>query len=144
MLQHLRDLTASLRDVKNYVNEVFTRTYNIEQKIGQEEEEGEPRPHRTSPASRTTCRGIILTLTPRHKLMVHLQRRNTERGAADKVGPAVAAGRAAAPELPADDRLPKLPVDDNIHRDHCHPERGDHRLRVHEVSSPAFLEVPSP
>lgn len=34
MIQSLRDLTASLRDQKNYVNEIFTRTYNIEQKMG--------------------------------------------------------------------------------------------------------------
>jgi mannose-binding lectin 1 len=34
VLQTLRDLTASLRDMKNYVNEIFTRTYNMEQKLG--------------------------------------------------------------------------------------------------------------
>src|SRR4051812_38157686 len=34
VLQSLRDLTASIRDMKNYVNEIFTRTYNIEQKMG--------------------------------------------------------------------------------------------------------------
>ncbi|CAJ0962931.1 unnamed protein product, partial [Mesorhabditis belari] len=34
VIQTLRDLTASLRDMKNYVNEIFTKTYNIEQKIG--------------------------------------------------------------------------------------------------------------
>lgn len=33
MIQSLRDLTASLRDMKNYVNEIFTRSYNIEQKL---------------------------------------------------------------------------------------------------------------
>ena len=27
-------MTASLRDMKNYVNEIFTRTYNLEQKLG--------------------------------------------------------------------------------------------------------------
>ncbi|KAK0422480.1 hypothetical protein QR680_007598 [Steinernema hermaphroditum] len=35
MLQNLRDLTSSLRDMKNYVNEIFTRSYNIEQKLNQ-------------------------------------------------------------------------------------------------------------
>ncbi|TKR95182.1 hypothetical protein L596_009384 [Steinernema carpocapsae] len=35
MLQSLRDLTASIRDMKNYVNEIFTRSYNIEQKLNQ-------------------------------------------------------------------------------------------------------------
>uniref|UniRef100_A0A1I7ZA56 L-type lectin-like domain-containing protein n=1 Tax=Steinernema glaseri TaxID=37863 RepID=A0A1I7ZA56_9BILA len=35
MLQSLRDLTSSLRDMKNYVNEIFTRSYNIEQKLTQ-------------------------------------------------------------------------------------------------------------
>ncbi|CAJ0562863.1 unnamed protein product, partial [Mesorhabditis spiculigera] len=34
VIQTLRDLTASLRDMKNYVNEIFTKTYNIEQKMG--------------------------------------------------------------------------------------------------------------
>lgn len=29
----MRDLTSVLRDQKNYVNEIFTRTYNIEQKL---------------------------------------------------------------------------------------------------------------
>ncbi|VDN36517.1 unnamed protein product [Gongylonema pulchrum] len=33
-LQALRDLTANIRDMKSYVNEIFTRTYNMEQKIG--------------------------------------------------------------------------------------------------------------
>lgn len=33
-MQTLRDLTTSLRDMKNYVNEIFTRTYNMEQKLG--------------------------------------------------------------------------------------------------------------
>ncbi|KAH7728699.1 Ile-1 protein [Aphelenchoides avenae] len=34
VMQTLRDLTTSLRDMKNYVNEIFTRTYNMEQKLG--------------------------------------------------------------------------------------------------------------
>ncbi|VDM96758.1 unnamed protein product [Thelazia callipaeda] len=33
-LQSLRDLTANIRDMKSYVNEIFTRTYNLEQKMG--------------------------------------------------------------------------------------------------------------
>ncbi|VBB27474.1 unnamed protein product [Acanthocheilonema viteae] len=33
-LQSLRDLTSSVRDMKSYVNEIFTRTYNLEQKMG--------------------------------------------------------------------------------------------------------------
>lgn len=32
VLQVLRDLTSSIRDMKNYVNEIFTRTYNMEQR----------------------------------------------------------------------------------------------------------------
>lgn len=32
--QALRDLTANVRDMKSYVNEIFTRTYNMEQKFG--------------------------------------------------------------------------------------------------------------
>ncbi|VDK43452.1 unnamed protein product [Anisakis simplex] len=32
-LQTLRDLFSSVRDMKNYVNEIFTRTYNMEQKL---------------------------------------------------------------------------------------------------------------
>ncbi|KAK6011663.1 hypothetical protein OSTOST_23244, partial [Ostertagia ostertagi] len=35
MLQTLRDLTQSLRDQKQYINEIFTKTYNLEQKWGQ-------------------------------------------------------------------------------------------------------------
>ncbi|KJH44818.1 Legume-like lectin family protein [Dictyocaulus viviparus] len=35
ILQSLRDLTQSLRDQKQYVNEIFTKTYNLEQKLGQ-------------------------------------------------------------------------------------------------------------
>ncbi|KAK5976843.1 L-type lectin domain-containing protein [Trichostrongylus colubriformis] len=35
MLQTLRDLTQSLRDQKQYINEIFTKTYNMEQKLGQ-------------------------------------------------------------------------------------------------------------
>ncbi|XGW22170.1 hypothetical protein V3C99_004840 [Haemonchus contortus] len=35
MLQSLRDLTQSLRDQKQYINEIFTKTYNMEQKLGQ-------------------------------------------------------------------------------------------------------------
>ena len=34
--QTLRDLTTSLRDMKNYVNEIFTRTYNMEQRANQQ------------------------------------------------------------------------------------------------------------
>jgi len=34
VIQGVRDLTASIRDMKNYVNEIFTRTYNLEQKLG--------------------------------------------------------------------------------------------------------------
>lgn len=34
MLNSLRDLTVTLRDMKNYVNEIYTRTYNLEQKLG--------------------------------------------------------------------------------------------------------------
>lgn len=34
VIQGIRDLTAQLRDMKNYVNEIFTRSYNIEQKLG--------------------------------------------------------------------------------------------------------------
>lgn len=33
VLQSLRDLTSSVKDMKNYVNEIYTRSYNIEQKI---------------------------------------------------------------------------------------------------------------
>ncbi|CAG9537028.1 unnamed protein product [Cercopithifilaria johnstoni] len=33
-LQSLRDLTSNIRDMKSYLNEIFTRTYNLEQKIG--------------------------------------------------------------------------------------------------------------
>ena len=33
VLQSLRDLTSSVKDMKNYVNEIFTRSYNIEQKL---------------------------------------------------------------------------------------------------------------
>ncbi|EFO22212.1 Ile-1 protein [Loa loa] len=33
-LQSLRDLTSNIRDMKSYVNEIFTRTYNLEQKMG--------------------------------------------------------------------------------------------------------------
>lgn len=39
-LQSLRDLTASIRDMKNYVNEIFTRTYNMEQKISHLPQQG--------------------------------------------------------------------------------------------------------
>lgn len=35
ILQSLRDLTQSLRDQKQYVNEIFSKTYNLEQKWGQ-------------------------------------------------------------------------------------------------------------
>ncbi|VDM59818.1 unnamed protein product [Angiostrongylus costaricensis] len=35
ILQSLRDLTQSLRDQKQYVNEIFTKTYNLEQRWGQ-------------------------------------------------------------------------------------------------------------
>ncbi|KAK6053327.1 hypothetical protein COOONC_09168 [Cooperia oncophora] len=35
MLQTLRDITQSLRDQKQYINEIFTKTYNLEQKWGQ-------------------------------------------------------------------------------------------------------------
>ncbi|KAK6728490.1 hypothetical protein RB195_005868 [Necator americanus] len=35
VLQTLRDLSQSLRDQKQYVNEIFTKTYNLEQKWGQ-------------------------------------------------------------------------------------------------------------
>jgi mannose-binding lectin 1 len=34
VIQGVRDLSSSIRDMKNYVNEIFTRTYNLEQKIG--------------------------------------------------------------------------------------------------------------
>ncbi|VDO29336.1 unnamed protein product [Onchocerca flexuosa] len=34
VLQILRDLTSSARDMKSYMNEIFTRTYNLEQKMG--------------------------------------------------------------------------------------------------------------
>ncbi|KAI1718702.1 legume-like lectin family domain-containing protein [Ditylenchus destructor] len=34
VIQSLRDITTSIRDMKNYVNEIFTRSYNIEQKLG--------------------------------------------------------------------------------------------------------------
>ncbi|CAD5205340.1 unnamed protein product [Bursaphelenchus okinawaensis] len=34
VIQALRDLTNQNRDSKNYINEIFTRTYNIEQKLG--------------------------------------------------------------------------------------------------------------
>uniref|UniRef100_A0A0R3RUF0 L-type lectin-like domain-containing protein n=1 Tax=Elaeophora elaphi TaxID=1147741 RepID=A0A0R3RUF0_9BILA len=33
-LQSLRDLISHVRDMKSYINEIFTRTYNIEQKMG--------------------------------------------------------------------------------------------------------------
>ncbi|KAM3721822.1 Protein ERGIC-53 [Dirofilaria immitis] len=33
-LQSLRDLISNVRDMKSYMNEIFTRTYNLEQKIG--------------------------------------------------------------------------------------------------------------
>uniref|UniRef100_A0A915Q6G0 L-type lectin-like domain-containing protein n=1 Tax=Setaria digitata TaxID=48799 RepID=A0A915Q6G0_9BILA len=32
-LQSLRDLTSNVRDMKSYVNEIFTRTHNLEQKM---------------------------------------------------------------------------------------------------------------
>ncbi|KAI6229001.1 ERGIC-53-like protein [Aphelenchoides fujianensis] len=35
VIQSLRDLTASLRDMKSYVNEIYTRSHNIEQRMGQ-------------------------------------------------------------------------------------------------------------
>ncbi|EYB85583.1 hypothetical protein Y032_0295g1650 [Ancylostoma ceylanicum] len=35
VLQTLRDLSQSLRDQKQYVNEIFTKTYNLEQKFAQ-------------------------------------------------------------------------------------------------------------
>ncbi|VDL79442.1 unnamed protein product [Nippostrongylus brasiliensis] len=35
ILQTLRDLTSSIRDQKQYVNEIFTKTYNLEQRWGQ-------------------------------------------------------------------------------------------------------------
>ncbi|KHJ86505.1 Legume-like lectin family protein [Oesophagostomum dentatum] len=35
IIQSLRDLSQSLRDTKNYVNEIFTKTYNMEQKLSQ-------------------------------------------------------------------------------------------------------------
>uniref|UniRef100_A0AC34GB06 Uncharacterized protein n=1 Tax=Panagrolaimus sp. ES5 TaxID=591445 RepID=A0AC34GB06_9BILA len=34
IMQGVRDLSTSIRDMKNYVNEIFTRTYNLEQKLG--------------------------------------------------------------------------------------------------------------
>jgi mannose-binding lectin 1 len=34
VIQGVRDLSSSIRDMKNYVNEIFTRTYNLEQKLG--------------------------------------------------------------------------------------------------------------
>lgn len=34
ILQTLRDLGNSYRDMKNYVNEIFTKTYKIEQALG--------------------------------------------------------------------------------------------------------------
>ncbi|CAD5208534.1 unnamed protein product [Bursaphelenchus xylophilus] len=34
IIQSLRDHTNQLRDMKNYINEIFTRSYNIEQKLG--------------------------------------------------------------------------------------------------------------
>lgn len=34
VIQGVRDLSTSIRDMKNYVNEIFTRTYNLEQKLG--------------------------------------------------------------------------------------------------------------
>ncbi|KAF7637741.1 L-type lectin-like domain-containing protein [Meloidogyne graminicola] len=33
LIQVVRELSASLRDMKHYVNEIYTRTYNVEQKI---------------------------------------------------------------------------------------------------------------
>ncbi len=36
-LQSLRDLIASIRDMKSYVNEIFTRTYNMEIKMNQQQ-----------------------------------------------------------------------------------------------------------
>ncbi|CAI5439022.1 unnamed protein product [Caenorhabditis angaria] len=35
VIQSLRDLTQTIRDMKQYVNEIFTKTYNIDQKIQQ-------------------------------------------------------------------------------------------------------------
>ncbi|GMT00565.1 hypothetical protein PENTCL1PPCAC_22739, partial [Pristionchus entomophagus] len=35
VLQTLRDMSSSLKDMKSYVNEIFTKTYNLEQKWGQ-------------------------------------------------------------------------------------------------------------
>ncbi|EGT54446.1 hypothetical protein CAEBREN_22656 [Caenorhabditis brenneri] len=35
VITSLRDLTQSVRDMKQYVNEIFTKTYNIDQKIAQ-------------------------------------------------------------------------------------------------------------
>ncbi|MFH4983400.1 hypothetical protein AB6A40_010109 [Gnathostoma spinigerum] len=33
VIQSLRDLTSGIREMKNYVNEIFTRTYNMEKKF---------------------------------------------------------------------------------------------------------------
>ncbi|PAV78272.1 hypothetical protein WR25_17668 [Diploscapter pachys] len=35
VMQNLRDLSSSIRDMKQYVNEIFTKTYNLEQRWGQ-------------------------------------------------------------------------------------------------------------
>lgn len=35
VITSLRDLTQTIRDMKQYVNEIFTKTYNIDQKIAQ-------------------------------------------------------------------------------------------------------------
>ncbi|KAF8368125.1 ile-1, partial [Pristionchus pacificus] len=35
VMQTLRDMSSSLKDMKSYVNEIFTKTYNLEQRWGQ-------------------------------------------------------------------------------------------------------------
>ncbi|KAI6208270.1 ERGIC-53-like protein [Aphelenchoides besseyi] len=42
VIQSLRDLTASIRDMKSYVNEIYTRSHNIEQRLNQGAGGGSP------------------------------------------------------------------------------------------------------
>lgn len=35
MMQSLRELSSGLRDMRTYVNEIYTRTFNMEQKLNQ-------------------------------------------------------------------------------------------------------------
>ncbi|VIO95599.1 Legume-like lectin family protein [Brugia malayi] len=57
-LQSLRDLTSNVRDMKTYVNEIFTRTYNLEQKMGTGSAVGSPSGTTSDPALRPLIEAI--------------------------------------------------------------------------------------